>query len=39
MAMFEDVVILCGELGFRWLPVVADRPKSFARLRDRPFLE
>ncbi len=37
--MFEDVVILCGGLGTRLQPVVADRPKSLAQLRERPFLE
>jgi len=39
MAMSEDVVILCGGLGTRLQSVVVDRPKSLARLRERPFLE
>ena len=39
MPMSEDVVILCGGLGTRLQSVVADRPKSLARLRERPFLE
>ncbi len=39
MAIFEDVVILCGGLGTRLRSVVADRPKSLAKLRERPFLE
>ena len=39
MPMSEDVVILCGGLGTRLQSVVSDRPKSLARLRERPFLE
>lgn len=33
------VLILCGGLGTRLRPVVADRPKSLAAIGDRPFLE
>jgi len=34
-----DVVILCGGLGTRLRPVIADRPKPMAPVRGRPFLE
>lgn len=34
-----DVVVLCGGLGTRLRPVVADRPKPMAPVRGRPFLE
>src|SRR5438045_1653163 len=32
------VVVLCGGLGTRLSPVVADRPKALAPVGDRPFL-
>jgi D-glycero-alpha-D-manno-heptose 1-phosphate guanylyltransferase len=34
-----DAIILCGGLGTRLRQVVADRPKSMAIVRGRPFLE
>ncbi len=34
-----DAVILCGGLGKRLRPVVADAPKVLARVNDRPFLD
>lgn len=34
-----DAVILCGGMGTRLRPVVADRPKPMARISDRPFLD
>jgi NDP-sugar pyrophosphorylase family protein len=33
------VLILCGGLGTRLLPVLADRPKALAPIAGRPFLE
>lgn len=34
-----DAMILCGGMGTRLRPVVADRPKPMARISDRPFLD
>lgn len=34
-----NVVILCGGLGTRLKPVVADKPKILAPIRNRPFLD
>lgn len=34
-----DVVILCGGLGKRLMPVVSDRPKPMAEINGRPFLD
>ena len=34
-----DVVILCGGMGSRLRPVVADRPKPMAPIGQRPFLD
>jgi NDP-sugar pyrophosphorylase family protein len=33
------ILILCGGLGTRLRPVIADRPKALAPIGDRPFLE
>ena len=35
----EDAIILCGGLGTRLRPVMADRPKALAPVRGRPMLE
>ena len=34
-----DALILCGGLGMRLRPVVSDRPKVMAEVREKPFLE
>jgi NDP-sugar pyrophosphorylase family protein len=34
-----DVVILCGGKGTRLQPVISDRPKPMAEMKDRPFLD
>jgi len=34
-----DALILCGGLGTRLRPVLADRPKGLAEIRGRPFLD
>ncbi len=34
-----DAIILCGGLGARLQPVVADKPKALAKVRERAFLD